>query len=128
MMIVSVNARFKFNGKTHSGISTRGISKRYPSQSQLTIHIGQYQNEIFEEGRVFSSSINDIYGGGMTFTTANHGGGMTFNDTHGGGLTFNDTHGGGLTFNDTHGGGLTFNDTHGGGLTFNDTHGGGLTF
>ena len=74
-MVASVNVSFKFNRKTHSGISTRGkstrgisthgISKRYPSQ--LTIHLDQYQDEIFEEGRGFSTSINDIYGGGRGF-------------------------------------------------------------
>ena len=64
-MIASVNVSFKFNGKTPRGKSTSGISKRYPSQ--LTIHLGQYQDEIFDEERVFSSCINDIYGGGSTF-------------------------------------------------------------
>jgi len=83
-----VNVSFKFNGKTHSGISTRGVSKRYPSQ--LTIHLGQYQEEKFEKEKIFYSSINDIYGGGSTFN--GYGGGRGFstsiNDIYGSGRGF----------------------------------------
>jgi hypothetical protein len=51
--------------------------------------------------------INDIYGGGSTFSDG-YGGGSTFSDGYGGGSTFSDGYGGGSTFSDGYGGGSTF--------------------